>query len=180
MTAARRTGRRRGKAVTAGVLVAAAPLLGACRWGPTSHDGPRPPDPTRAAQAAACIVTPRPARTLGLPLRDAATVRISPDVVGEKLIWQGGGRRVTAWVGINALDVYEDLDFVSVPQPAGRPREWTTRVRPELFVAETDTGHRAPCNLLYVSTEGFRAGAPLEVIDDLTVRMGSAADLVNG
>lgn len=116
---------------------------------------------------------------MGLPLADADTVRIAPDVVGEKLTWRAGVRQVTAWVGIDAPDVFEDLDFVTVKRPPGQPREWTTRVEPDLFLAEAGTGHPKPCDRLYVSTEGFPSDAPLKVIGDLKVLMtpgGEVAD----
>jgi hypothetical protein len=151
-----------------------------CSWRATSSDpGPRPPTPTRPASADACTVTPRPDRVLGLPLTNAETVRIAPDVVGEKLTWHWGPRRVIAWVGVDALDAFEDLDFVAVHRRAGQPREWTTLVRPELFVAEATTGGSPPCDVLYVSTEGFPADAPLQVIRDLTVRLQPGQDLVD-
>lgn len=148
-----------------------------CSWGRGDSDpGPRPPTQIRAAGADACTVTSRPNSALGLPLANAETVRIAPDMVGEKLTWQSGTRRVIAWVGVEALDAFEDLDFVVVHRRAGQPREWTTLVRPELFVAEAATGNPQPCDVLFVSTEGFPAYAPLQVIRDLKVQLRPAED----
>jgi hypothetical protein len=162
-----------------GVLILLLAFAG-CSWGRGDADpGPRPPTPIRAAGADACTVTSRPSRPLGLPLANAETVRIAPDVVGEKLTWQSGPRRVIAWVGVDALDAFEDLDFVVVHRRAGQPREWTTLVRPELFVAEAATGNAQPCDVLYVSTEGFPADAPLQVIRDLKVGLRPGQDLVD-
>jgi hypothetical protein len=61
--------------------------------------------------------------------------------------------------------------------PGGRLHEWTTRVQPDLFVAEGPTGHDAPCNVLYVSTVGFPSGAALRVVDDLRVRLTPGAEV---
>ena len=172
------------RASVAGPALAAATLAGlavvaACSWSAIGGDpAPRPPSPTRSAAADACTVVSQHDRALGLPQTDAETVRIAPDVVGEKLTWSLGPRRIIAWVGVDALEEFEDLDFVTVHRPAGQPREWTTRVRPELFLAEAETGHPAPCDLLYVSTEGLPGDAPRKVLADLTVRMGPGEDLV--
>jgi hypothetical protein len=108
---------------------------------------------------------------------DKQTSRIAPDVVGEKVTWRAGRHLVTAWVGVDALDVFEDLDFVTVKVPGGRLHEWTTRVQPDLFVAEGRVGHEAPCNVLYVSTVGFPGGAALRVVDGLRVRLTPGEDV---
>jgi hypothetical protein len=108
---------------------------------------------------------------------DKQTSRIAPDVVGEKVTWRAGRHLVTAWVGVDALDVFEDLDFVTVKVPGGRLHEWTTRVQPDLFVAEGRVGQEAPCNVLYVSTVGFPGGAALRVVDGLRVRLTPGEDV---
>lgn len=128
--------------------------------------------PTREATSDACILTPPRTQVLGMPLVDATTVRIAPDVIGETLTWRAGPRRVTAWVGVDALDAFEDLDFVAVELPrADERRQWTTKVRPDFFVAEVKTGHVAPCDVLYVSTEGLPGRAALDVLSDLEVAL---------
>jgi hypothetical protein len=84
---------------------------------------------------------------------------------------------VTAWVGIDALDVFEDLDFVTVRIEAGPLREWTTRVQPDLFVVEAPTGHDAPCNVVYVSTVGLSSAATRRVAAGLHATLTSAEEV---
>lgn len=111
---------------------------------------------------------------LGLPAVDAQTVRLAPDVVGEKLTWRSGPRAVTAWVGVHTFESFQDLDLVSVEvAETGGTREWTTRVRPDVFVVEVQTGHPPPCDVLYVSTEGFPRHTALEVVASLRVVFGA-------
>lgn len=170
----------RATAMALVVMVGAQGLAASgCSTEPNRSDGPhRAAAASRPATADACTVTPRRPRVLGLPATDAETVRIARDVVGEKVTWRSGPRMVIAWVGVDALDEFEDLDFVPV-HVDGRspPREWTTQVRPDLFVVEARTGHPAPCDLLYVSTEGLPGDAALEVADALHVALTPGEDV---
>jgi hypothetical protein len=165
-----------GIAAHVAVALTAVTVAG-CSWSSPGDPAPRPPSPTRPAATDACTIVPRPDLVVGLPLADAETARIAADVVGEKVTWQATGRRVTAWVGIDAPDAFEDLDFVEIPRPPGQPREWTTRLQPQLFLAATATGHRKPCDQLYVSTEGLPGDTARKVLGDLTVRMGPGDEL---
>ena len=163
----------------AGLLVASVAMPSGCAGRITGADAEafRRPSAARPAAADACILSPARSRVLGLPVVDTKTARIAPEVVGEKVTWRAGRRLVSAWVGIDALDVFEDLDFVTVEVDGSRLREWTTRVQPDLFVVEAPTGQAAPCNVLYVSTVGFRSGAAVRVADDLRVRLTPGEDV---
>lgn len=171
--------RRATAAWLVGVLGAHGLAASGCSSESAPSDGPhRAAAATRPAAAEACTVTPRRPRMLGLRAVDAETVRIAPEVVGEKLTWATRSRKVIAWVGVDALDEFEDLDFVPVDvEGTNPPRKWTTRVRPDLFVVEAQTGHPEPCDLLYVSTEGLPGDAALEVADVLRVTFGPGEDV---
>lgn len=124
----------------------------------------------RPASAHSCTVAPTPARVLALPRVDAETVRVAPHVVGEKLTWRAGSRTVVAWVGIDALGIFQDLDLVPVRlRGSTRSRMWTTHVRPGLLVVQGDTRRAAPCDLLFLSTEGVRPGAAVRAVERLRV-----------
>lgn len=171
--------RRTAGLALVGLVSASALASSGCSAEGTGPDRPhRGATPTRAAAADACTVSPPRSRVLGLPVVDAETVRIAPEVIGERLTWQSGPRQVIAWVGVDAFDAFEDLDFVLVEAGGTHePREWTTRVRPDLFVAEARTGHAPPCDLLYVSTEGLPGRAALRVVDGLQVALTPGEDV---
>ena len=132
------------------------------------------PGTTRPATAEACIASPRPDAIRGLPLVDAQTSRIVPDVLGEKLTWRVGKREVVAYVGINALDVFEDLDFVRRPGAGSGLKVWTTRAYPGLVVAEGPTGYQGPCDRYYVVTQGLLPSVAPAVLTSLRVQLLSA------
>ena len=132
----------------------------------------------RPADADACLIVPRPETVQGLPLYDGQTQRISPLILGERVTWASGPRTITAWVGIDAFDVFEDLDFVALPTIAGDPRLWATRVQPDLFVAARETGFREPCDLVYVSTTGMAVDVATRVSTRLVVRQGTSDELL--
>ena len=132
----------------------------------------------RPADAHACLIVPRPKTVQGLPLSNGQTQRISPLTLGERVTWGSGPRTVTAWVGIDAFDAFEDLDFVALPRPAKVPRLWTTRVVPDLFVSARETGFPEPCNVVYVSTTGLPIDVATRVSRRLDVRQGTRAELV--
>lgn len=150
-------------------------LVAAGAGGCTGVDSGEPavPDPqqTRPATADACIASPRPDVIRGLPLVDAQTARIAPDVLGEKLTWRAGKREVVAWVGIDAIDVFEDLDFVPQPVAGSGPKVWTTLAYPSLVVAEGPTGHHKPCDRLYVSTQELPPSVAPAVLTSLRVQL---------
>lgn len=167
-----RPGSRSRARLAAALLVLGATAAGAsgCSSVTTAAGPPPRATATRDAAVQACTISPIPERVLGLPRADAETVRIAPDVVGEKVTWRSGSRVVIAWVGVDALDAFQDLDLVPV-QLEGRKQSqaWTTRVRDDLFLVEDTTGGEPPCDLLYVSTEGLAHHLALRVVDDLRV-----------
>lgn len=124
----------------------------------------------RPAAAHRCTVSPTPARVLALPRVDAETVRVAADVVGEKLTWRAGSRTAVAWVGVDALGIFQDLDLVPMPL-RGRTmsRAWRSHVRPGLVVVQGNTRRAAPCDLLFLSTEGVRRGAAVRAVEKLRV-----------
>lgn len=126
----------------------------------------------RPATAQACILKPRPTTLVGLPLTEASTVRIAPDVIGERLAWTAHGKRVEAWVGVNALDALEDLDFAPLQSGVQGVRQWQTVAFQDIYVAERSTGYSAPCDRLYISTRGLPGSTSVDVVAELSVSYG--------
>jgi hypothetical protein len=155
--------------VTAAAGAVASVTLGACVPATTgATTAPPAPTKSRPAGADACVASWRPHTLRGLPLIDTATKRVAPHVVGEKITWRQGRRQIVAWVGINALDIYEDLDFVPLGRKPVGDRSWRTKAVPDLVVAEgrgTD-----PCANVYVSTHALGTGVAHSVVGELHVR----------
>ncbi len=85
---------------------------------------------------------------------------------------------MVAWVGIDALDALEDLDFVPYRGAASGDKVWTTRAYPGLVVAEAVTGHREPCDQYYVTTQGLPPSVAPSVLGSLRVRLLSSESLM--
>ena len=151
---------------------------GGCTGVESAESAVADPGLTRPAAADACIASPRPATIRGLPLVDAQTSRIAPGVLGEKLTWRAGGREVVAWVGIDAMEVFEDLDFVRRPGAPSGLRVWTTLAYPSLVVAEGPTGHEEPCDQFYVVTQELSPSVAPAVLTSLRVQLLPASRMI--
>jgi hypothetical protein len=166
-------GTRAGGVLSA--LLAASVVLAGCSGTATQQTGPTVPAASdlRPATADSCLLQPRPAEILGLPLTESSTERIGPDVIGERLAWAARGKRVEAWVGVNALDALEDLDFAPLQTGVPGVRQWQTVAFQDIYVTERSTGYASPCDRLYISTRGLPGSASVDVVMALKVAYGT-------